>query len=717
MKTWNNLIAHNIYIYIQNMDIFDKTKEYFSESVIKLLMLQIITVIFGISFMWFTEYYFHKFYKVPAHTTITNLQSKEDLANIIQRELSAIECNYRTMLMSRNNKHIELLKGDISKSTNNCLEILDVLMYGGQYTDSNPVNFYNKDEIVKELNYIKPKDDTIPIEVIDMTPKLYDIENMMIKTYRYLVELAKAPEKEVSFEYPLILTSKQMDTLFLRCKEIGNKIYYDIQEANNKTEAEIEYANKKALAVLMTLNITVNVLIIFLTITIAKKILNILKKQRAANQTVKTILENLPFGVFIVNHDKKILNMNHVAQEIIGYDKEDIIGQVCHNVICPNRVDNCPVLDGNMVLDKSEKVVINRFGKEIPVLKTAIPIEIENEPVLLEAFTDISDQIKMQKELLDAKQDLENANENLEKIVDERTKDLKQAIIDLKETQAKLLQSEKMASVGQLAAGIAHEINNPIGYVKSNLNTFRGYAQQIFTLLEKYDEMLLFAKKHPDMVNLTDQITQYRTQIDIGYLTQETFNIINDSTDGIERVSKIIIDLKDFSHVDRPNMAEEDINIILDKTVSVAWNDLKYKAEITRDFGELPLIPCYGGQLGQVFLNILINASQAIENFGTINLKTRYHDNIILIEIADNGSGIPEDIRSKIFDPFFTTKEVGKGTGLGLNLSYKIIKSHGGNITFETERSVGTTFKITLPVKANNEVMEMKDSYADISKN
>ena len=192
----------------------------------------------------------------------------------------------------------------------------------------------------------------------------------------------------------------------------------------------------------------------------------------------------------------------------------------------------------------------------------------------------------------------------------------------------------------------------------------------------------------------------------IDYVMSDIGDLIAESVEGTQRVRRIVADLRDFSHVDTPDVDIEDINRLLDKTVNVAWNELKYKTQVVRKYGDIPAIPCYGGKLGQVFLNLLVNAAQAIEQRGTITLRTGRDDGHIWIEVADTGCGIAPENLDRIFDPFFTTKETGKGTGMGLHLAYRIIQAHGGRIGAESTVGQGTTFRVELPVTGPPELKE-----------
>ena len=301
--------------------------------------------------------------------------------------------------------------------------------------------------------------------------------------------------------------------------------------------------------------------------------------------------------------------------------------------------------------------------------------------------------------------------DSLEVLVEERTKKvveqkaaIEKQLEELQETRLQLVQSEKLASVGQLAAGVAHEINNPVGYISSNLNTLRDYVSDIQKVATGYKEITESCKAAEGPIQEKAlAIEAIEKQIDLDFVLEDLDALLGDSIEGTHRVKKIVGDLSEFSHVNSQDVVEEDINALLEKTLSVAANEIKYKAEVEREFGDLPAVKCFGGKLGQVFLNLIINASHAMEEKGTIKISTGKNDleDSVWVEIKDTGSGIEEEHLAKIFDPFFTTKEVGEGTGLGLHIVQSVVENHQGKISVDSTVGVGTAFRIELPINAD----------------
>jgi signal transduction histidine kinase len=299
-------------------------------------------------------------------------------------------------------------------------------------------------------------------------------------------------------------------------------------------------------------------------------------------------------------------------------------------------------------------------------------------------------------------------NDELEARVAQRTADKEQLLGELltnnvallkmneklESAQSQLLQSEKMASLGQLAAGVAHEINNPIGFVNSNLGTLGKYLSSMFKVISAYEKVQSSGEKA-----LFSEVINLKNEIDFPYLAEDIPNLMKESQEGLLRVKRIVQDLKDFSHVDESNWQYANLEQGLDSTLNVVANEIKYKAEVVREYAGLQDVECLPSQLNQVFMNMMINAAQSIENKGVVTIRTGAEGDQVWVEVEDTGKGISPENLSRIFDPFFTTKPVGKGTGLGLSLSYGIVQKHHGRIEVKSEVGRGTVFRVWLPLK------------------
>lgn len=266
----------------------------------------------------------------------------------------------------------------------------------------------------------------------------------------------------------------------------------------------------------------------------------------------------------------------------------------------------------------------------------------------------------------------------------------------LEAAQNQLLQSEKMASIGQLAAGIAHELNNPIGFVNSNLGTLDKYLHDLFAILNAYAEVEQAAGP---LCPQLDHVHAMKRDLDYDFLRSDIYQLVAESKDGLARVAKIVRDLKDFSRAGDTAMQWASLHQGLDSTLNIVWNELKYKCKVIKQYGDLPQVWCEPSQLNQVFMNLLVNAGHAIVDKGEISITTGCRDEEVFVAIADTGTGITPENLNRIFDPFFTTKPVGKGTGLGLSLAYSIVQKHKGRIEVNSEVGKGTTFTVWLPIK------------------
>ncbi len=268
----------------------------------------------------------------------------------------------------------------------------------------------------------------------------------------------------------------------------------------------------------------------------------------------------------------------------------------------------------------------------------------------------------------------------------------------LHDTQQQLMQAGKMASIGQLAAGVAHEINNPVGYVKSNLSTLQEYLSDLLNI------MTMYQKLETEVAEDNHLLLEIRSQcekVDLAYIREDIVNLTNESQEGMARILQIIQDLKDFSHVDRTDWQFADLHAGLDSTLNIVNNELKYKATVIKEYDPgVPQIECILSQLNKVFMNLLVNAAHAIPDHGDITVRTIKQDaERVIVEISDTGTGIEKDQLQDIFEPFYTTKPQGQGTGLGLAMARDIITRHCGDIEVLSEPGSGTTFRLRLPVR------------------
>ncbi|MDO8991302.1 MAG: ATP-binding protein [Sideroxyarcus sp.] len=328
----------------------------------------------------------------------------------------------------------------------------------------------------------------------------------------------------------------------------------------------------------------------------------------------------------------------------------------------------------------------NGLPRQYIAIRTDITNLQQVSAMLAESKAELELRVKARTE------ELELAKQALEADI----KSMRQLNQKLEDAHSQLLQSEKMASIGQLAAGVAHEINNPIGFVYSNLGMLEKYVQDAFGMIEMYEH----AESAIADAEVRQQLQAAKQKLDIAFLKTDLHALMGESRDGISRVKAIVQNLKDFSHAgatDEWHFA--DLHRGLNSTLNIVNNEIKYKAEVVKQYGELPEVECLLSQLNQVFMNLLVNAAHAIKERGTITVRTGRAGDEVWIEIADTGQGIASEHLQKIFDPFFTTKPVGQGTGLGLSLSYGIVQKHHGRIEVQSEVGKGTTFRVWLPVE------------------
>ena len=323
----------------------------------------------------------------------------------------------------------------------------------------------------------------------------------------------------------------------------------------------------------------------------------------------------------------------------------------------------------------------DRDGRPLWVQINAFPVEYSDDTTgawwMLQDRTEVR---TAQEELHQRFEELQSTNRKLE------------------QAQNQLLQSDKMASIGQLAAGVAHEINNPVGFVSSNLHTLRQYVDALLKLVDAHAT----AQAHPGDPATEATLAQITEDTELDYLKEDLPQLLDESADGLARVKKIVQDLKDFSRVDQADWQEADLVAGLESTLNVVRNEVKYKAEVQRNLAPVPAVMCLAAQLNQVFMNLIVNASHAIAERGVITLSSGTQGDWVWIQVDDTGCGMSEDVQRRVFEPFYTTKDVGKGTGLGLSLSFSIVQKHGGAIRVRSRIGEGSSFRVWVPIQGPN---------------
>lgn len=421
------------------------------------------------------------------------------------------------------------------------------------------------------------------------------------------------------------------------------------------------------------------------------EIINRYETQKALDDRQKffqKLIDTVPNPIFFKDINGRYQGFNLAFEAYFGRSREELLGRSVIELSSTEPARRH--YEADMAIIRSggaktiETTVVYPNGREaIAVINKAAYFDDNGNPAgLVGVIVDVTEQRHSERQLMEINKRLGEMNQRL------------------KENQNQLVQSEKMASIGQLAAGVAHEINNPVGFVKSNLGTLIGYVKTFKLLLREYDFLTEAVRKNNTKRQMAalDMVEKIKTEEDLEYILGDIDSLLSESIDGTERVGDIVQNLKTFARVDGSKIREADINEGIEATLKIVWNELKYKCTVNKNLNPLPRIRCNPGQLNQVFMNILVNAAQAIPEKGEITITTETTDAEIVIKISDTGSGIPNEIKSRLFEPFFTTKPSGKGTGLGLSVSMDIVHKHNGVIDIESEVGVGTTFTIRLPI-------------------
>ncbi len=419
---------------------------------------------------------------------------------------------------------------------------------------------------------------------------------------------------------------------------------------------------------------------------------------RESEEFSRAVFQSSQTGLVIVHRStRQIMDANPTAAHLLGYELDDLVGLLFDEIIAGGCEDAC-LLDQpeNRSLDTSAEMV-HRNGHRIPVLHSVTHVEENNSGVVLFGFLDIT------------------ARKMAEDKLCESHEKLRRALSELEEHKDRIVQSEKMASIGQLAAGVAHEINNPIGFVTSNLGTLSEYMDTLKAMLLLHEQRAALPPgDQAEREDLLAKIARIREDEDLAFILSDLDNVMEETMEGLVRVSEIVQNLKSFARKDRSGHSRHDVNAGIEAMVKVVWNELKYRCRVDLNLGDIPPVLGHGGKINQVLMNMMVNAAHAMPpEGGVLTVTTEQDDEWVVIRVTDNGCGMNDEVLSRIFDPFFTTKEVGSGTGLGLSISHGIIQDHGGHIDVDSTPGLGTTFRITLPIGEDPALDEDESASAD----
>lgn len=426
---------------------------------------------------------------------------------------------------------------------------------------------------------------------------------------------------------------------------------------------------------------------------------------RESQENIRSIIETATDPFMSMDADGHIIDWNHQAETVLGWKRSEVIGKLLADIIIPAQHREAhekgfkhflATGQGDVLGKTVEYPALHRSGHQFLAEITVWAIRSKSGVQFNAFLRDIS----KRKE---AENSLKKMNEELsrkEKDVRQTLEKLQETTRELEQVQNQLIQSEKMASIGQLAAGVAHEINNPVGFINNNLEMLGEYISDYGKILSMVVN-LKSAVEQGELEKarlLVGALTKFEREIDLEHIQSDINVLLRQNLDGVERIRKTVLDLRIFARADNDKKESVKIEDIIDNILSIVQNDLKYKVVLKKSYGETSVVECHAQRIGQVFINLLINASQAIQDKGIIEIKTYTEGKYVCVDFSDTGAGIEENNLLKIFDPFFTTKQVGKGTGLGLSISYEIVKKHGGDIKVRSKVAEGTTFTVRLPM-------------------
>jgi PAS domain S-box-containing protein len=404
-----------------------------------------------------------------------------------------------------------------------------------------------------------------------------------------------------------------------------------------------------------------------------------------SRQHLEAIIDSMSEGVLVIGASGRIKRANRAARELFHAPGETLVGKSAAELL-PAAADWFTSPESPSETASREIDPLGSAGTPLSLLLTVSTILDGNTTGgKVATLVDITERKQAEAEIHNRAEELHRLNRRLE------------------QTTTQLLQSEKLAAVGQLAAGIADEIDSPIGFVNGNLGTLHNQLRKLLQVLEAYERHEAATRQDAGAARDIDDVLQ---RVDLDRLKEDSLALLRESRDGLTHVRRIVQDLEEFSHPGNDDWQLADLHKSIDSTLNIVWNEIKYKATLVKDFGHLPEIECLPSELNQAFMHLLLNAAHAIGDKGTITIRTAaIGSDHVAIEIADDGKGIAPGHLSRVFEPFFTTKPAGQGAGLGLSLSYGIVRKHRGTIEVDSTPGKGTRFRICLPVRQVSEAV------------